>query len=86
MLTIIAFRFTANITLPKIDYLTRLDDYILSCTALVFFALIEVIISSRMAKHGKLHLARTIDRWSRWVFIVFFVIVLLDLFSHVFIS
>ena len=76
MLTLIAFRFAIDNSLPKISYLTRLDVFVMASTVLVFLNLFEVIITSRLAKAGLHDRALTIDRWSRVVFPSVFVAVI----------
>jgi hypothetical protein len=83
MLTLIAFRFTAGVTLPRFDYLTRLDYFILASTVLVFGSLLEVVISSALARSNKLAAARGLDRISRIIFPVVFLYFIVDiLFLH----
>jgi len=77
MLTLIAYRFAVGTSLPKVSYLTRLDYFILISTILVYASLIEVIITSSLAKSEKLAQARTIDRWMRFIFPGIFIIVAL---------
>ena len=68
MLTLIAYRFAIDTDLPKVSYLTRLDDFILIATILVYASLIEVVVTSTFAKNGNLSKARSIDNWMRWIF------------------
>jgi len=68
MLTLIAYRFAVGTSLPKVSYLTRLDGFILSATILVFASLIEVILSSSLARNDRLDTARRLDRWARLIF------------------
>ena len=68
ILTLIAYTFAAGASLPKVPYLTRLDYFILSSTVLVFLALVEATVSSYQARKGRVEFARSIDRWSRWLF------------------
>jgi hypothetical protein len=75
MLTLIAYRFAIGTTLPKVSYLTRLDYFILLSTVLVFASLVEVVITSTLARTEKLARARAMDRWARWLFPTAFVIV-----------
>jgi hypothetical protein len=65
MLTLIAYRFAMGGDLPKISYLTRMDFFILLSTVLVFLSLLEVVITSYLAKIGRLNIARRIDRVAR---------------------
>ncbi len=68
MLTLIAFRFAIDTSLPKISYLTRLDTFVMASTVLVFLGLFEVVITSRLAKTGRHERAMRLDRWSRLIF------------------
>ncbi len=68
MLTLIAFRFAIDASLPKISYLTRLDTFVMASTVLVFLSLFEVVITSRWAKTGRHERAMFLDRWSRLIF------------------
>lgn len=80
VLTLIAFQFTAGRLLPRVSYLTRLDEFTVGSTILVFVALGEAIITSRIAKKGNDQLALKINRW--WTFIypaLFFTLVLFTL-------
>jgi len=75
MLTLIAFRFAIDNSLPRISYLTRLDSFVMGSTVLVFLSLFEVIYTSRLAKTGFHERAMKIDWWSRLVFPSIFVVV-----------
>jgi len=75
MLTLIAYRFAIDASLPKVSYLTRLDYFILLSTILVYATLIDAVITSMLAKGEKLSQAKAIDRWMRILFPSAFVIV-----------
>lgn len=75
MLTLIAYRFAIDASLPKVSYLTRLDYFILLSTILVYATLIDAVLTSTLAKGGKLSQAQAIDRWMRILFPSAFVIV-----------
>ena len=77
MLTLIAFRFAIGASIPKLSYLTRLDEFILWSTVLIFATLLEAVYTSAYEKYGKFHLALTIDRWCRWIFPSMFILVAL---------
>lgn len=68
MLTLIAYRFSVGESLPRIPYLTRIDVFILGSTMIVFAGLVVVVVTSSLAKTGRLEQARAIDRWCRWIF------------------
>ena len=75
MLTLIAYRFAIDMDLPKVSYLTRMDYFILLSTILVYASLIEVIVTSTLAKGEKLSQARALDRWMCWLFPITFAVV-----------
>jgi hypothetical protein len=68
MLTLIAYQFTVNELLPKVGYLTAMDQYVLSSSLLVFLALVEALITGRLAGTGRAAIAEKIDLVSRWLF------------------
>lgn len=83
ILTIIAFRFTAGITLPQVDYITRLDYFILASTTLVFLALIQVLVSWRLFRSGHPKAARMVDYISRFAFPLLYIYLIAEtLFWH----
>lgn len=71
--TLIAFLLTLRQMVPPLGYLTRADRLVLICAVLVFSALGEAVLTSRLAKDGKEELALRIDRWARVVYPVLFV-------------
>ena len=68
MLTLIAYRFAVGSELPNIHYLTRMDEFLLGSTVLVFASLVEVVVTSSLARGDQLQRARRVDRWARWLF------------------
>lgn len=67
-LTLIAYHIALAGKLPDIPYLTRMDLFLFCSTLLVFTALVEVVVTSRLARDGRLKLARRFDQLSRFVF------------------
>lgn len=76
MLTLIAYRFAIGADVPKVSYVTRMDIFILGGTVLIFATLMEVIITSTLARGERLELARRIDRWARVLFPLLFALVI----------
>ena len=74
MLTLIAYRFAVDADVPKLPYLTRLDQFILMSSVLVFLSLIEVVTTTKFANRNRLALAQTIDRRCRWIFPLVFAV------------
>ena len=70
--TLVAFLIALRNTLPPVPYLTRLDQLILGATVLVFLALAEVIVTSRLAQTRRVALAARIDAYFRWIYIALF--------------
>ena len=73
MLTLIAYRFAVASSLPHLGYLTRMDHFLIGSTVLVFASLIEVIVTSYLARSERLELARRIDTAMRPLFPLAFV-------------
>lgn len=75
--SLIAFRFSIRVSLPKVSYLTRADSFVLVATLLVFGALGHAVITGRLAKTGREDLARTADRWGRRIYVAVLVALIL---------
>jgi hypothetical protein len=76
MLTLIAHRFLLASQLPRLPYMTRMDNFIMLSTIVVFAAFVEVVITSSLAHYGRIELGLKFDRWSRFVFPLIFVCVI----------
>jgi Neurotransmitter-gated ion-channel transmembrane region len=68
MLTLIAYRFAVDSQLPRLPYMTRLDSFIFASTVLVFFSLIEVLITTILENRQQTARAKKIDRYCRIIF------------------
>jgi hypothetical protein len=68
MLTLIAYRFAVDSQLPRLPYMTRLDVFFLVSTLLVFFSLIEVLITTILDNNKQIARAKKIDRYCRIIF------------------
>jgi gamma-aminobutyric acid receptor subunit beta len=82
MLTLIAYRFAIDSQLPLLPYMTRLDVFILACTLLVFFSLIEVVATIILDNTQKKKRAVRIDHYCRVIFPVIFGIASIATFAH----
>jgi hypothetical protein len=80
ILTLIAFQFLLSRLIPELSYLTRMDRFTIGATVLMFLALAEVVLTSRLAGDGRLPLAKKIDRGSRIVFPLGFAVLVLFAF------
>jgi hypothetical protein len=78
MLTLIAYRFSADAILPRLPYLTSLDYFILTSTILVFLSLLQCIATSALAKSGESKKAHSLDVTARVLFPVLFVLLTLE--------
>ena len=70
--TLVAFLIALRNQLPPVPYLTRLDELILGATILVFLAIGQVIVTSRLVQAERQSLARRCDAYGRWIYIVSF--------------
>ena len=75
MLTLIAYRFSADTILPRLSYLTSLDYFILASTILVFLSLVQNLTTSSLAKNGNVDKAHKLDIACRIGFPVFFILI-----------
>ncbi len=82
MLTLIAYRFAVDTQLPRLPYMTRLDAFILTSTLLVFFSLIEVLITTILETSRRTGGAKKIDRYCRAIFPAMFLIASIAIFVH----
>jgi hypothetical protein len=82
MLTLIAYRFAVDTQLPRLPYMTRLDVFFLISTLLVFFSLIEVLITTILDNNQQLARAKKLDRYCRVIVPVIFVIASIAIFAH----
>jgi len=58
---------------PKVPYTTRIDEFVLMGTVIVFIALIQAVITSMFAQSNKVSLAGKVDVIARIIFpVVFF--------------
>ena len=72
MLTLIAYRFAVDTQLPRLPYMTRLDVFFLISTLLVFFSLIEVLLTTILENNRQPERAKAIDRYCRVIVPVIF--------------
>jgi hypothetical protein len=82
MLTLIAYRFAVDSQLPRLPYMTRLDAFILTSTLLVFFSLIEVLVTAIMDNNRQTARAKKLDRYCRVIFPLIFAIASAAIFMH----
>ena len=73
VLTLIAFQFSLGYLLPRISYLTRIDKFMFGATFLVFLALAESVLTSKLSKKGDHDLAKRVDHWSQFAYILLFI-------------
>ncbi len=77
MLTLIAYRFSLGRSVPRLNYLTRFDYFMLGSTILTFLVLVIVAADAYLVHRAKTPVARRIDRWARLVLPLAFAVMLL---------
>ncbi|MBK0398548.1 hypothetical protein H0I76_05060 [Limibaculum sp. M0105] len=75
-LTLVAYLFATAVLLPKVPYFTRIDQFILLSTLLVFFSLVQTVLHSYIAKHSTVARVERINYWSRPLYPISLLIVL----------
>lgn len=73
MLTLIAYRFLLDGSLPELSYLTRMDYFLIGSTLLVLITIIQVVITTHAADRDHSRKAQRINGHSRWLFPAIFV-------------
>src|SRR6266513_2258319 len=81
MLTLIAYRYAVDTQLPRLPYMTRIDLFFLVSTLLVFFSLIEVLVTTILDNNQQTERAKKIDRYCRVIFPVIFTIASVAIFA-----
>jgi Neurotransmitter-gated ion-channel ligand binding domain len=74
ILTMIAFRFVISASLPRIPYLTYLDEFYLACFLFSFLTLVELVLVHRLLDDRRTIAAQRLRRGSRWVYPLLFVL------------
>jgi cadmium resistance protein CadD (predicted permease) len=81
MLTLIAYRYAVDTQVPRLPYMTRIDLFFLVSTLLVFFSLIEVLVTTILDNNQQTERAKKIDRYCRVIFPVIFTIASVAIFA-----
>jgi Neurotransmitter-gated ion-channel ligand binding domain/Neurotransmitter-gated ion-channel transmembrane region len=82
MLTLIAYRYAVDIQVPRLPYVTRIDLFFLVSTLLVFFSLIEVLVTTVLDNNQQTERAKKIDHYCRAIFPAIFAIASMAIFAH----
>lgn len=80
-LTLVAYMFAITMLLPKVSYVTRMDRFILLSTLMVFLGLLHTVSDNFLLNHGYKRTAERLQTWSRAVYPLFLVAVLLLSFA-----
>lgn len=80
ILTLIAFLFSLGRILPPIAYLTKIDYFVYSSLAMVFLAFSEAVLTMHLAGIGKIDKAKRIDKLSRFVFPLIYLLIIITFF------
>lgn len=80
MLTLIAFLFATQAIVPRLNYLTILDKFVLGSTILVFLALVEAVTTGYFIAKDREAVAVRMDRACRWIFPLAFAALILGLY------
>lgn len=68
LLSVIAFSFTVNDTLPRVAYITLIDGFIFLCYMFVFLSIVELVVVHFLSRTNKLEFGLSIQNKSRWFF------------------
>jgi hypothetical protein len=67
---LVAFTITLRNSLPPVAYLTRLDKFAVATTVLVFLALGEAVLTSKLVSKGYVEGSRKFDLIARWIYLL----------------
>jgi hypothetical protein len=81
VLTLIAYLFAITVFLPPVSYITRMDRFILLATIMVFASLLHTVLNTTLVRKEKTGLVERIDIWSRAVYPVVLILVLVVSFG-----
>lgn len=73
MLTLIAYRFLLDGSMPELSYLTRMDSFLIGSTLLVLVTIVQVVITTHATERDQGRRAQQLNRFSRWLFPAMFV-------------
>jgi hypothetical protein len=73
-LTLVAYLFAITVLLPRVSYLTRMDQFIILSTVMVFACMAQTVAMSNMVKRGRDKSLRKFLKWSRAVYPVLLVL------------
>lgn len=80
-LTLVAYMFAITMLLPRVSYVTRMDRFILLSTMIVFLGLLHTVADNYLLNHDRKRIAERLQAWSRVVYPLFLVAVLLLSFA-----
>ena len=83
MLSLIALHFSISHQLPDVNYPTKIDLLMIGSYFLIFLTLVEVVIAHYYYKIGYKKISFRLDKYSRWVLALAYIIFLLFLFTPI---
>jgi hypothetical protein len=75
ILTVIAFSFSVESSMPKVPYLTYIDCFFLATYVLVFLSLIVLVVTHTMVGRDDHKRAIQLRRLWRWAYVILFAVV-----------
>jgi hypothetical protein len=75
-LTLVAYLFATSILLPRVNYFTRMDEFILGSTLMVFLSLLQTVLTCSFAERKSGRMAERLNVWSRAIYPVLLLVVL----------
>jgi hypothetical protein len=83
MLSLIALHFSISNHLPDVNYPTKIDLLMMGSYFLIFLILAEVVIAHYYYKNGHKIISFRLDKYSRWILALAYIIFLLLLFTPI---
>jgi hypothetical protein len=77
MLTLVAYMLALGSSLPKISYLTRMDQLFVGCAVLVFISLVKAILTTKWVQQEATNVIHRVDILGRWLYPIALLLVML---------
>jgi len=80
-LTLVAYQFAVGALLPKVSYLTRMDEFVAGITVVIFLALAKAVLADHLVAKDRQAAVVRINLFFRWFYFVSVMLVIVVAFA-----
>jgi hypothetical protein len=80
LLIFVAFNFTISNDIPRLGYMTIMDWVLITTFAVTGMSVLINVVLKLLEVKGKTDLATRIDNWVSWIYPIFYIIVMINIF------